>query len=488
MPAVPLERALREAAVRDPHRPAITDGERTLTRREVVEMVDRAATRLAQTGTRPSDLVAVSGENSAELIATFFAIWRLGAVPVPLHPRKARAELVALVRGSGARVAVGFPDDHASAWPGVVALGLAGLFRPGAIEPLPQAPTSPRLRVGTSGGSTGPSKLISVDVPAITNPARPWHHGMQPDGTHVVPLALCDGSGFVAATSALALGCHQILMREPDPVELLRLVARHRVDWLAATHPVLLGLAKLPREVRDAHDVSSLRWVTQYSGAIPAWATHRLIDWLGAGRIAESYGATDARGSTWITGEQWLERPGSVGRAAAGCEIAAFGADGARLPPGEVGAIHIRDLTGRRNYHYLGAEAAAATDGWESVGDLGRLDDDGFVYLLDRDKDMIRTAQGSVAPLSVEGALERHPDVRSAVVVGLPDGAAERVHAIVDTAGREVAPADLERLLDEEFAEVRRPDSWEFCDEPLRDLAGKAQRLRLRAARSPSST
>jgi len=485
MPAVSLEQALRDGARKDPDRPAITDAGRTFSRGDVDALVDLAAHRLAGAGVAYGDLVAVSGENSAELLMSFFAIWRLGAVPVPLHPRKGRDELVQLVRASGAGVALGFPANHVEQWPGVTAIGLDELFRAGTfVAPLPRAPVSPRLRIGSSGGSTGPSKLISVDVPAIVNPAHPWHYGLRADGTHVVPLALCDGTGFVASTVALAIGCHQVLMREFDAEELLRLMAEHRADWLAATQPVLVALVKLPEQARARHDLSALRCVTQYSGGIAEWAKRALIDWLGPERVAESYGATDSRGSTWINGAEWLEHPGSVGRAADGCEIAIFDAAGNRLAPGEVGLVYLRDLTGRRNFHYLNAETEAIEGGWENFGDMGSLDEDGYLYLVDRAKDMIRGTDGLIAPLPIEGAIELHPAVRSAVVIGLPAGDAERVHAIVDTAGRDISEDDLQRMLAEWFPTVRVPDTWEWADTPLRDLAGKAQRLRLRAGRT----
>jgi bile acid-coenzyme A ligase len=487
MPAVPLEQALREGARQDPDRAAITDAGRTFSRGDVDALVDVAGARLARADVGYGDLVAVSGANSAELLMTFFGIWRLGAVPVPLHPRKGRDELLALVRTSGARVAVGFPAGYAEHWPDTEGLEFDDLFRASGFESLPPAPVSPRLRIGSSGGSTGPSKLISVDVPAIVNPAHPWHYGLRADGTHVVPLALCDGTGFVASTVALAIGCHQILMRDFDAEQMLRLMAEHRADWLAATQPVLVALAKLPERVHQQYDLSALRCVTQYSGGIADWAKRALIDWLGPERVAESYGATDSRGSTWISGEEWLQHPGSVGRAADGCEIAIFDADGNRLAAGQIGLVYLRDLTGRRNFQYLNAETEAIEGGWENFGDMGWLDEDGYLYLADRAKDMIRGADGLIAPLPIEGAIELHPAVRSAVVIGLPSGDGERVHAIVDTAGEQVDEADLRRMLAEWFPDVRVPDTWEWTDAPLRDLAGKAQRLRLRAARYLSS-
>jgi bile acid-coenzyme A ligase len=371
MPAVALSQALRDCAARDPLRAAITDGEWQFTRADVVDLVDLAAGRLLHAGVAPASVVALCGTNSAELLMAIFAVWRLGAVPLPLHPRKGRNELAELVRRAKVTVAVGFPAGYAVGWPGLRCLKPGDLFLPGPGGVLPQVPVSPRLRIGSSGGSTGPAKLISVDVPAIVNPARPWHYGLRADGIHVVPLDICDGTGFVATTCALAMGCHQVLMRSFDAAQLLRLVQQHRADWLAMTQPPMLATIKLAAEVRATYDVSSLRCVTQYSGGIPEWAKRAWIDWLGPGRVAESYGATDSRGSTWINGTEWLARPGSVGRAAGGCEIAIFDTAGVRLAPDQLGLVYLRDLTGRRNFHYLGAQIEALDGGWETFGDMG---------------------------------------------------------------------------------------------------------------------
>jgi bile acid-coenzyme A ligase len=482
--ALPLADAIRTRASDLPRRPSITDADGTWTRREVDELSDLAAGRLLDLGAGPGAVVAMSGINSARLLMLFFAVWKIGAVPLPLHPRKGAVELAELLRQAAPAVIVGFDAETVAASGVSASAHLRHLFGPGPKPDLPEVPVAPNLRIGSSGGSTGRSKLIAVDVPAIVNPDRPWHYALRADGTHVVPLDIVDGTGFFASTTALALGCHLVLMEQFDAEEMLRLMARFRADWLAITQPGMVATVKLPRDVRTRYDVSSLRCVTHYSGGVAEWVKRAWIDWLGPERIAESYGATDARGSTWIDGATWLERPGSVGRAQPGCELAVFDEEGRRVAIGALGRVYIRDLTGRRNFHYLGHRTESPADGWETVGDMGRMDAEGYLYLADRAKDMIRTSEGLVAPLPIEGAIEYHPAVRSAVVVGLPEhDGFERVHALVDTAGRTVGDEEIRHMLATRFPEVHRPDSWERCTGPLRDTAGKAQRLKLRAAR-----
>jgi bile acid-coenzyme A ligase len=485
VPAIPLVDAIAQRADELPDAPAITCGDRSVTRAEFVHLTDVAAARLVALGVPPAGVVGMSGPNSVGLLMLAFAIWKAGAVPLPLADRKPADQLGTLLAQAGAGVAVGFPDAATAGRP-IATPTLDELFaEPNRAGACPDRPLAPMLRIAASGGSTGISKLIAIEVPALINPARPWHKQMEPDGTHVVPLDVVDGTGFVASTAALGLGCHQVLMESFAARPMLELIERHRADWLAATQPVMLAVAKLADEARRGYDVGSLRAVSHYAGRTADWIKRIWIDWLGPERVWETYGAADSRGSTWIDGVTWLERPGSAGTVQPGGEIAIFDDHDQPVPPGTVGHIYLRDLTGRRNSRYLDRPTPSLPGGWETVGDLGSLDADGYLYVLDRAGDMIRRPDGLRAPLDIEAALEFAPAVRSAVVVGIPgaDGF-DRVHAVVDTAG---APLDVDAvtaLMAEHFPAVLVPDSFEQVDEPLRDIAGKAQRGALRAARS----
>ena len=487
MPAISYSHAVRVNALVDPERPALTDDCGTLSRAEVDRQVDRVARQLLAEGVAHGSTVALSGSNSARLLVLAFAIWRIGAVPLPIHGRKAREDLEALLALAKPALAVGFDDTVASDGKRQSIDALYEAARCSAeLPPLPTEALSPNSRIGVSGGSTGRSKLIVVDAPALLNPDRPWHHGMERDGVHVVPLELVDGTGFVSATTAFALGCHQVVMNTFDPETLLRLIDAHEADWLALTPPLMLQVWKLGPERRARYHLSSLRCVTHYSGGVAPWLKHAWIDWLGPERIVESYGATDARGSTWIDGVTWLERPGAVGLPGRGSEVAIFDEGGKPVAPGSVGDIYIRDLTGRRNYHYIGAEAEALPGGWETVGDVGWMDEDGYLYVGDRRKDLIRGAAGPLFPSEIEGAIERHEAVRSAVAVGLPpadDGGAERIHVFVDAPYAALGADELRAFLSDTLRPEQLPASIDFVDRPLRDHAGKALRAKLRRDR-----
>jgi len=264
----------------------------------------------------------------------------------------------------------------------------------------------------------------------------------------------------------------------------LALIVRHRADWVPVTPPVMLAVWKLGPRTRAQYDLSALRAVSQYSGSAAGWLKRAWIDWLGPAVILETYGATESRGSTFIDGYEWLAHPGSVGRAAPGCAFAILDEAGRPRPAGEIGEIYFRDLTGLRNFRLIGAELTTLPGGWESVGDMGWCDAEEFLYVSDRRKDMIKTRHGIVFPLEVEGALERHDAIRSALVFGLPAShGVERIHAMVDAPGGIQDIPGLKQYLATLLPAHKIPDNIEFCVGPLRDLAGKGRRQLFRAER-----
>ncbi|MGA1436241.1 MAG: AMP-binding enzyme, partial [Ilumatobacteraceae bacterium] len=185
------------------------------------------------------------------------------------------------------------------------------------------------------------------------------------------------------------------------------------------------------------------------------------------------------------TGSEWLEHRGSVGRVDQG-EIKICDANGNELPAGEQGEVWMRSSHRETpTYLYLGAEAKQLDGGWESLGDVGWFDADGYLYLGDRLADMILTGGSNVYPAEVESALQEHPDVKSVVVIGLPDDdRGNSVHAIVEADPAVVSTEDLLTFAAERLAKYKLPRTVEYVDEPLRDDAGKVRRNALRADRA----
>jgi bile acid-coenzyme A ligase len=242
-------------------------------------------------------------------------------------------------------------------------------------------------------------------------------------------------------------------------------------------------MARMLRVIDDhprRYDLSTLDTVWHMGAPCPSWLKRRWIDLVGAERLFEMYGATEAIALTIISGTEWLERPGSVGRTALG-EIKVIDLDGNPAPPGQLGEVVMRRPPGSPpTYRYIGAKAKAYDEGWESLGDMGWFDSDGYLYLADRDVDMVLVGGANVYPAEVEAAIMEHPGVLSCAVVGLPDDdLGQRLHAVVQTA-YVLTEDELGIFVGERLARYKVPRSFRFVTEPLRDEAGKVRRSAVR--------
>jgi bile acid-coenzyme A ligase len=335
----------------------------------------------------------------------------------------------------------------------------------------------------TSGGSTGRPKLIVDLTPALADPALA-ENGMQLRGTTLVPGPLYHAGPFIVSWQCLLSGGTLILTTRFDPEVCLRLIEQHRVDWALFVPTMMQRIWRLPSDVRARADLSSLRRVMCTGAPSPAWLKRAWIEWIGPDKIWEAYGGTERIAGTLISGTEWLAHPGSVGRPPPERKMRILRPDGSECAPGEVGEIYMLPAAGRgTTYRYIGAEPTATEDGWETLGDLGWLDADGYLYLADRKTDMLLVGGSNVYPAEVEAALDAHPAVRSSAVIGLPDeDLGSRLHAIVD-APAGVGEEQLRAHLAEHLVVYKIPKSFEFVSDPLRDDAGKLRRSALREAR-----
>jgi bile acid-coenzyme A ligase len=308
-----------------------------------------------------------------------------------------------------------------------------------------------------------------------------------PDGVHLVTGPLYHNGPFVTSLLALLRGNHLVVMPRFDAATALHLIQQHRVEWMYAVPTMMHRIWRLPEAERQGFDVSSLRVLFHMAAPCPRWLKQAWIEWLGGERVLELYGGTEAQAITFITGDEWLAHPGSVGRTVLG-EMRVLDADGGELPPGRIGEIWMRrGPDAPPSYRYIGAGARSRPGGWESLGDMGWKDEDGYVYLSDRDTDMILVAGANVYPAEVEAALDEHPGVRSSCVIGVPDEEyGNVVHAIVQTA-EPLTPGDVDAFLRSRLARYKLPRTYEFVAEPLRGDDGKVRRPALRAARITGS-
>lgn len=469
-------------ARRDPGRPMITVDGNSISRGEFEARCNRRARTLAARGVGQDDIVTIALPNGLEFYETVFAAWKLGATPNPVSAKLPDAELSAIVDLVRPRLVAGI---DAARLPGYATLPVGApvdqLLSP---EALPDR-IAPYWKALTSGGSTGRPKVIVDHNPGAWDPSLATLR-QQTDDTLLNPGPLYHNAPFSLMCAGLFVGGHVVEMVKFDALRALELIERYRVNWVNFVPTMMHRIWRLPEGQRLAFDLSSLRHVYHMASACPSWLKEAWIEWLGPDRIWELYGGTERQGACEISGREWLTHRGAVGLPHGGCQVRVLGECGEELKPGEIGEIFFLPADGKKNstYHYLGAEAKAAGD-WESIGDLGYKDAEGYLYLVDRRTDLIISGGSNVYPAEIEAALDGHPDVQSSIVIGLPDDdLGHRVHALIQPVTGKCIDLDALRAhVGERLVRYKIPRSFEIVDEPLRDDAGKARRSALRAAR-----
>ena len=483
MPKMSYGRAMSWLAERDPDAVAIVFEDASATRMQIELRSNRLARAYAALGVAEGDLVTIALPNGIEFFAACLATWKLGATPQPVSARLPEIESRVIVDLADPALVVGSAPGEYGARPSVA----AGFTPDSALSDQQLADRVPEsARAMTSGGSTGRPKLIVDRTAALCDP-EVAENRMKPGGTMLVPGPLYHAGPFITSWQALLSGGRIVVLARFEPELCLELIERFRVDWVLFVPTMMQRIWKLPDAERERRDISSLETVMCSGAASPQWLKRAWIEWIGPERIFEAYGGSERIGGTQISGVEWLEHPGSVGRPTAGRKLKILAEDGSEQPPGEIGELFMMPPGGQGStYRYVGDKATATDDGWESLGDMGYLDEDGYLYLVDRKTDMIVTGGANVYPAEVESAIDAHAAVRSSAVVGLPDDdLGQKIHAIVD-APAGVTDDELRAHLGERLARYKMPRSFEFVEHPLRDDAGKVRRGALRDARTPA--
>ncbi len=487
----PIPTQLAELARADPDAPALTCGGRTVTRAQLDADTTRLARAYAEKGVGTGDYVTILMPNSIEWIQAVIACWKLGAVPQPLAPTLPDAELAEILDLRERALLVGRPDPRGQV-PSVPAD-----FRPApdtSAAALPEA-VSPVWKAMGSGGSTGRPKLIETGGDSRVPAAIGAPLGATAQDVQLINVPMSHNTGFTVAVAGLLLGQHLILMPRFDPHDFLRLITEHRVSFLATVPTILQRALAAYRADPDAYDLSSIRRLWHLAAPCPPAIKAAWIELVGPDAVWELYGGTELQALTFISGTEWLTHRGSVGRVVAG-EMKVLDDDGNECAPGQVGEIYMRPTPGSApTYRYIGA-TAKSRDGWDSLGDLGYFDDEGYLYLSDRRVDMFTVGGKNTYPAEIENALNDHPQVSSCLVVGVPHEDLGQVpHALVQLAAPDALDAaalDADGVRDylrDRLEPHKVPRTVEFVDRPLRDDAGKARRSAVRAeviSRSPA--
>ena len=474
-PIQPIGIQLETLAKAAPDAPAITSDGVTVTRGELDRSSNRLARAYAELGVRAGDYVTIMLPNGIEWIRAALATWKLGATIAPLSARLPEHELDEMLALVPRALIAGREV------PGIVSV-------PAAFEPDPLlsdealAPVISRSwKAMPSGGSTGRPKMIEATADSRLDPVPMGGLlGLVPGGVQLVPGPLTHNTSVVTLVTGLLLGQHIILPSRFDADQMLRLIGEHGVQFITTVPTVLQRLLPVYRENPDAYDLSSITSLWHLGASCAPELKEAWMELVGPEKIWELYGGTETTAVTIINGTEWLDHRGSVGRVAIG-EIRIIDEAGDVCPPRVEGEISMRPTGGIATYRYIGSEPDVH-GGWDSMGDVGWLDEDGFLYISDRRLDMYNVGGRKVYPSEVESALAAHPAVLSSVVVGVPDDDLGHVgYALVEPDPAAALDAEaLTEFLRKRLGGYKVPHYIEFRDEPLRDLAGKARRSLIR--------
>ena len=481
MAIITLSRIVAFWAGQQPDRAAIDHEGVQISWAELDRRTNRLARAYEQLGVKQDDFVTIALPNGIEFFEACLATWKAGATPQPISSRLPRHERDQIVELGKPALVVGVPAGEYGDTPSV-----PENFTPDASLPDTELPErmAASIKAMTSGGSTGRPKLIVSRIPAAWDPEQPYLE-IPVQGAILIPGPLYHNGPFMWAMIALFKGCTVGITSRFDAEKTLATIERLKVDVVYTVPTMMRRIWALPEDVRNSYDLSSLKALWHLAAPCPAWLKEAFIEWLGGDVIWELYAGTEGQGTTMIQGTEWLDHRGSVGKPVEACEMIVVDEEGNRLPPGEIGEIFMRPLTGQgTTYRYIGAEAKAIEGGWESLGDMGWMDADGYLYLTDRLSDMILSGGANIYPAEVEAAIDAFHGVHSSAVIGLPDeDMGARLHAIIHRPDGSVEDTAMLAHLADLLVRYKIPKSFEYVAEPVRDDAGKVRRKALREER-----
>ncbi|MHB8509316.1 MAG: AMP-binding protein [Candidatus Dormibacteria bacterium] len=455
----------------------------SITWREFDEQTNRVARLLQQDGALKGGTVVIGLDNCIEHYLAQFGAWKIGCLVVPLAaglPPFERDQVLAVSEASV--VVADWPDIDIEA----TLIPSASMWdRTVSAAPLPDVVPHPGKAIA-SGGSTGRPKII-IDPGPLTSVCPGLATiaemaGFMPFQVQLIAGPLFHNSPFTwGSLLGLPSGQTLVVMERFRADLAVDLIERHRVNWMVMV-PTMMRRILLLDDIKT-RDFSSLTGMFHTGAPCPIQVKRDWLALVGAEKVLEGFGATEAVGGCFIRGDQWLERPGTVGRPL-DCDLKVLDEAGGEVPPRVVGEIFMRPHVGEPTYIYRGSPPARSTsDGFISVGDMGSVDQEGYVFLADRRADLIITGGANVYPAEVEAALLEHPGVGDTAVVGLPDpDLGQRVHAVIQPpdGGTPPTDTDLRAHCAERLTGEKRPRSYSYVEVLPRNEFGKIRRSALR--------
>ena len=452
-----------------------------LTRAQLDSWSNRLAHRLIEAGVGTGDYVAINLPTCVEHVVASIAAYKAGGTPMPVSygmPPEERDGLLGLAKP----VCIFSDHDDLEAISRAEMLELEGY-----PDTLPEGRVPNPVKALGSGGSTGKPKLIVTPGPfQFPRGGHPTALLLQlePGDLLYSPGPLYHNGPYFFSHIMLFHGGRILLNERFRADRMIELIETYRPTALNLVPTMMQRMLREPGV--EQRDLNSVRLIWHYAAACPDWAKRGFIDLFGPEKVLELWAATEGTGVTIIDGREWLEHPGSVGRGVA-TEFRIVDEDRNVLPPGEVGEVFSRFRDGTPGYEYLGSKPLETIgEGFVSVGDLGYLDEQGYLYLSDRRTDMIISGGANIFPAEVEAVISSHPGVQDVAVVGLvDDDLGRKVHAIVEPRDIDQAPeiAELEAMCLKELARYKVPRDFEIVAKLPRNEAGKIRRMALREER-----
>ncbi|SEH52120.1 Acyl-CoA synthetase (AMP-forming)/AMP-acid ligase II [Mycolicibacterium rutilum] len=499
---------IREHAVATPDKPAIImhPSGTVVTFADLEARANRLAHHFRQHGLVEGDTVAILMENNEHIHAVMWAARRSGLYYVPINTHLTSAEAAYIIDNSNAKGIIGsaalrktlegLGAELPNGLPELLVIAddeLDGWQRyPECVAGHPDTPIDDEIEgdlLQYSSGTTGRPKGIKRELPHLSPAEAPglmtmlvavW---MQPDSVYLSPAPLYHTAPSVWSMTVQAAGYTTVVLEKFDAEGALDAIQRYGVTHGQFVPVMFTRMLKLPESVRSSYDVSSLKRVIHAAAPCPVEIKKQMIDWWGP-IIDEYYASSEAHGSTLISAEEWLAHPGSVGRPMTG-SLHICDEEGNELPPGEPGEIYFE---GGHAFEYLNDPEKTAKaqnkHGWMTVGDIGYVDEEGYLYLTDRRHHMIISGGVNIYPQEAENMLVTHPKVLDAAVFGVPDDEmGQRVHGVVQTVDpADAAPEFADELigwLRDRLAHYKCPRSITFEAQLPRTFTGKLYKQEL---------
>jgi fatty-acyl-CoA synthase len=481
-----------------------------LTYGELEERSRRLARFFYDAGLRPGDHLALLTGNDPKAFEVYWAAMRSGLYFTAVNRHLAPAEVGYVVNDCGARaivVSAALADVAERIVPDTPGVRIRLVYQgevPGhssyedaldsaSAEPLPSQPCG--IDMLYSSGTTGRPKGIKLPLPQrqVDEPGDGTAgmfgpmFGIDADTVYLSPAPIYHAAPLRFSHAVHALGGTVVLMPRFEPEDALAAIERHRVTHSQWVPTMFVRLLKLDEPVRQKYDLSSQRVAIHAAAPCPVAVKQAMIDWWGP-ILSEYYSSTEGAGFTFITSEQWLAKPGSVGRSAS-ATIHICADDGTELPVGGIGTVYFGRDQPSFAYHNDVAKTERARHpdhpNWSTTGDIGYVDEDGFLFLTDRKAFMIISGGVNVYPQEIEDSLALHPHVFDVAVIGVPDEEmGESVLAVVHPApgieGGAGLAAELRAYLRERIAHYKVPRAFDFTEDLPRTPTGKLVKGRLR--------